>query len=200
MLQGMRDSMPALAKQKGEQAATQTCSTRARTLSRVYRKLETCGKPFAAAINGICARRRVRARARLPLPRRRRRHEDRARPARGQGRAVPRRRRHAARAAPDADARRRADDAVQGRADQGRRRAKAMNLVHARRAARRARRRPRRPGSRAAARPSQPWDEKGFKLPGGTVYSPAGMQILPAANAIYRKRDLRQLPGRRARS
>ena len=41
-----------------------------------------------------------------------------------------------------------------------------------------------------------PWDDKDFKLPGGPVYSKAGMMIFPAGNAIYPPRDLRQLSGR----
>ena len=41
-----------------------------------------------------------------------------------------------------------------------------------------------------------PWDEKGFKLPGGPVYSPAGMQILAGRQRHPPPRDLRQLSGR----
>jgi len=33
----------------------------------------------------------------------------------------------------------------------------------------------------------QPWDEKGFKVPDGVPYSPQGMQMWAAANALYRK-------------
>jgi 3-hydroxyacyl-CoA dehydrogenase/enoyl-CoA hydratase/3-hydroxybutyryl-CoA epimerase len=33
----------------------------------------------------------------------------------------------------------------------------------------------------------QPWDEKGFKIPGGPPYGAHGMQMWPAANALYRK-------------
>ncbi len=40
-----------------------------------------------------------------------------------------------------------------------------------------------------------PWDMEGYKLPSNKVHSPAGMMIWPPANAIYR-RDLGQLPGR----
>ena len=31
--------------------------------------------------------------------------------------------------------------------------------------------------------PVQPWDEKGFKLPGGKIYTPAGANLWPAASA-----------------
>ena len=33
----------------------------------------------------------------------------------------------------------------------------------------------------------QPWDEKSFRLPGGAPYSPQGLMVWPAANALYRK-------------
>ena len=66
-----------------------------------------------------CARRRLRTDAVVPLPRRRRKSEDPSRPARSQGRAVPRRRRHPAcaahRAAAGCDA-----VAAEGRGDQSR--------------------------------------------------------------------------------
>ena len=104
-------------------------------------------------------RRRLRAGARLPSPGRvgRRRHPR--RPARGQGRAVPRRRRHAARGAADAD-RRRAADAVQGRADPPADGAATWaSCTRSRRATRSSRRR--RPGSAAAARPSRPGTRRG---------------------------------------
>ena len=41
-------------KEDGEEAATKLFFERAGRLSQVYRKLETCGKPFAIAINGTC--------------------------------------------------------------------------------------------------------------------------------------------------
>jgi 3-hydroxyacyl-CoA dehydrogenase / enoyl-CoA hydratase / 3-hydroxybutyryl-CoA epimerase len=47
-------------------------------------------------------------------------------------------------------------------------------------------------------KPVQPWDEKGFKLPGGPVYSAAGAQLFPPANAIYRRETYDNYPGARA--
>ena len=44
----------------------------------------------------------------------------------------------------------------------------------------------------------QPWDEKGFKIPGGAVYSAQGAQLFPAANAIYRRETQDNYPGARA--
>ena len=46
--------------------------------------------------------------------------------------------------------------------------------------------------------PVQPWDKKGFRLPGGQVYSPAGFQLFPPANAIYRRETYDNYPGARA--
>ncbi|KZL19737.1 3-hydroxyacyl-CoA dehydrogenase NAD-binding domain-containing protein [Pseudovibrio sp. WM33] len=44
---------------------------------------------------------------------------------------------------------------------------------------------------------AQPWDKKGFKIPTGKVYSPSGMQFWPAANAIYRQNTYDNYPGAR---
>jgi len=44
----------------------------------------------------------------------------------------------------------------------------------------------------------QPWDMKGYKFPGGAVYSPAGFQLFPPANAIYRRETQDNYPGARA--
>lgn len=44
----------------------------------------------------------------------------------------------------------------------------------------------------------QPWDVKGFKFPGGKVYTPAGFQLFPPANAIYRRETQDNYPGARA--
>src|SRR6266404_5037359 len=43
-----------------------------------------------------------------------------------------------------------------------------------------------------------PWDEKGFKLPGGPVYSKAGMMMFPAGNAIFRSETYDNYPAARA--
>ena len=40
---------------------------------------------------------------------------------------------------------------------------------------------------KAGGKAMQPWDEKGFKIPGGAPYSPQGMAMWAAANALYRK-------------
>jgi 3-hydroxyacyl-CoA dehydrogenase/enoyl-CoA hydratase/3-hydroxybutyryl-CoA epimerase len=51
---------------------------------------------------------------------------------------------------------------------------------------------------KAGAKAVKPWDEKGFKLPGGPVYSKAGMMTFPAANAIYRRETYDNYPAARA--
>ena len=46
--------------------------------------------------------------------------------------------------------------------------------------------------------PVKPWDQKGYKLQGNQrIYSPAGMQFWPAANAIYRRETQDNYPGAR---
>ena len=43
-----------------------------------------------------------------------------------------------------------------------------------------------------------PWDEKGFRLPAGPVFSKAGMMMFPAGNAIYRRETYDNYPAARA--
>src|SRR6202022_855887 len=43
-----------------------------------------------------------------------------------------------------------------------------------------------------------PWDVDGFRLPGGSVYSKMGMMTFPAANAIYRRETYDNYPAARA--
>ena len=47
-------------------------------------------------------------------------------------------------------------------------------------------------------KPVQPWDEKGFKLPGGPVYSAAGANLWPPAIAILRRETYGNYPGAKA--
>jgi len=44
----------------------------------------------------------------------------------------------------------------------------------------------------------QPWDDPKFRAPSGKVFSPAGMQIWPAANAIYRRETYDNYPAAKA--
>ena len=160
----------------------------ARASRRQLRRLETLGKPGRRRDQRRRARRRPRDRAGLPPPHRRRRPEGRARPPRGHARpAARRRRRHPHRA--HARHRRRADEAAAaGPAPAARPRRKEIGPR------RRARRRPAtswsrppRRGSRPTPRRVQPWDAKGYKMPGGTPSNPTLAPNLPAFPANLRK-------------
>jgi 3-hydroxyacyl-CoA dehydrogenase/enoyl-CoA hydratase/3-hydroxybutyryl-CoA epimerase len=54
MLQSVASEYQKARQEKGEEEATKLFFERASRLSQIYRKLETCGKPFAIAINGTC--------------------------------------------------------------------------------------------------------------------------------------------------
>ena len=49
---------------------------------------------------------------------------------------------------------------------------------------------------KAGGKAKAPWDVEGFRLPGGPVYSKAGMMMFPPANAIYRRETYDNYPGR----
>src|ERR1700744_2615617 len=51
---------------------------------------------------------------------------------------------------------------------------------------------------KAGGKAIAPWDEKGYKLPGGPVYSKAGMMMFPAGNAIFRRETYDNYPAARA--
>jgi len=51
---------------------------------------------------------------------------------------------------------------------------------------------------KAGGKAVAPWDQKDFKLPGGTVYSKAGLQFFQPATAILRKETYDNYPGARA--
>ena len=48
------------------------------------------------------------------------------------------------------------------------------------------------------ANPVAPWDDKKFRAPGGAVYSPQGMMLWPAANALYRQKTYDNYDAQRA--
>ena len=54
MLQGLGATYARLAQEKGEEEAMRFFFEESRKLSLLYRRLETCGKPFAAAVHGVC--------------------------------------------------------------------------------------------------------------------------------------------------
>jgi 3-hydroxyacyl-CoA dehydrogenase / enoyl-CoA hydratase / 3-hydroxybutyryl-CoA epimerase len=184
-----------LAKSKGPEAAASALLAESRKLSLLYRRLETSGKPWAAAINGtalgggfelmLACHHRVAAlnpKTRLGLP------EVKIGLFPGAGGTT----RIARMLAPA--------DALQFllKGDQLRiERAKAMKLIDAIVP----------PADLVTsakawvkANPSAkaPWDTDGYRLPGGPVYSKAGMTTFPAANAIYRRETYDNYPAARA--
>jgi 3-hydroxyacyl-CoA dehydrogenase/enoyl-CoA hydratase/3-hydroxybutyryl-CoA epimerase len=195
MLEGMAQTYAALLKDKGEVAANQVLFDQSRRFSQVFRSIETSGKPWVAAINGLAlgggfeltlsCHYRVAAdnpKTRLGLP------EVKVGlfPGAGGTQRVPRI------VSPQ--------DAMQlllkGEAI-NLAKAKALNLIHAIvppaemiQAAK--------DWIKGGGKAIAPWDEKGFKLPGGPVFSKAGMMMFPAGNAIYRRETYDNYPAARA--
>src|SRR5947209_7351852 len=195
MIEAMNRGYTDLLAAKGEVAANQMLFDESRKSSLVFRAVETSGKPWVAAINGLAlggafeltlsCHYRVAAdnpKTRLGLP------EVKVGlfPGAGGTQRVPR-------IVPPQDA---MQWLLKGEAI-NLAKAKALNLIHAIvppaemiQAAKDWIKR----GGKAVA----PWDEKGFKLPGGPVFSKAGMMMFPAANAIYRRETYDNYPAARA--
>ena len=195
MLEGMSRTYAQLLKEKGEVVANQALFDQSRRFSQLFRSIETSGKPWVAAINGLAlgggfeltlaCHYRVAAdnpKTRLGLP------EIKVGlfPGAGGTQRVPRI------VSPQ--------DAMQlllkGEAV-NLARAKALNLIHAIvppadliKAAK--------DWIKGGGKAVAPWDEKGFKLPGGPVYSKMGMQMFPAGNAIFRRETYDNYPAARA--
>lgn len=195
MLQGLRDLYIRLAKEKGEQAAMQSFFDESRKLSLLYRKLETCGKPFATAIHGVClggafelalaCQYRVvsdDAATRVGLP------EIKVGLFPGAGGTQ-----RVARLMQTGDALQMMFKGEQVKALP----ARNTGLVHAvvPRAELVANAKE---WLKANPQAKAPWDDPKFKLPSNKVYSPAGMQIWPPANAIYRRETNDNYPAARA--
>jgi 3-hydroxyacyl-CoA dehydrogenase / enoyl-CoA hydratase / 3-hydroxybutyryl-CoA epimerase len=195
MLQSAASEYLKAKQEKGEEAATKLFFERAGRLSHVYRKLETCGKPFAVAINGTClggafelalaCHYRVIAdddKARVGLP------EIKVGLFPGAGGTQ-----RVARLMQTGDALQMLFKGEQIRPKA----AKTMNLVHEIA-----------PAGDIVAKAKTwiagggkgiaPWDEQGFRLPSGKVFSPQGMMVWPAANAIYRRETHDNYPAAKA--
>jgi 3-hydroxyacyl-CoA dehydrogenase/enoyl-CoA hydratase/3-hydroxybutyryl-CoA epimerase len=195
MLQGLGAEHARLAKAQGEDAAMRFFFEESRKLSLLYRRLETCGKPFADAVAGTClggafelalaCHYRVLANddaTRVGLP------EIKVGlfPGAGGTQRIARLMQ--------------TGDALQllFRGDQLRSlMAKNMGLAHEVA--------PRgeivekaRAWILAGGSAVAPWDVPKFKAPSGKVYSPGGMMIWPPANAIYRRETHDNYPAAKA--
>jgi 3-hydroxyacyl-CoA dehydrogenase/enoyl-CoA hydratase/3-hydroxybutyryl-CoA epimerase len=195
MLDAIGARMAEAAKAMGEEKALKEGFEASRRLSLVYRRLETCGKPFAAAINGMClggafeltlaCHYRVMAnedRARVGLP------EIKVGLFPGAGGTQ-----RVSRIMQTGDALQLLFKGEQMRPSA----AKATGLINELA-----------PKEEIVAKAKAwilaggsavaPWDVKGFKNPSGKVYSPAGMMTWPPANAIYRRETADNYPAAKA--
>src|ERR1700751_1433618 len=195
MLEGMNRRYSELLKAKGEVAANQMLFDQRRKSSLVFRAIETSGKPWVAAINGLAlggafeltlsCHYRVAAenpKTRLGLP------EIKVGlfPGAGGPHGLPR-------ILPPQDA---MQMLLKGEAV-NLAKAKQLNLIDAIVPAADMIKTAKdwiKGGSKAVA----PWDEKSFKLPGGPVFSNGGMMMFPAGNAIYRRETYDNYPAARA--
>jgi 3-hydroxyacyl-CoA dehydrogenase / enoyl-CoA hydratase / 3-hydroxybutyryl-CoA epimerase len=195
MLERMGATYADLVKNKGGEAAALYVFEESRKLSLLYRRLETGGKPWVCALNGtamgggfelaLACHQRIAAdnpKTRLGLP------EIKVGLFPGAGGTQ-----RIARMLAPADALQYLLKGDQLKLD----RAKAMKLIDAVvppadlvKAAK--------DWIKAGGKAVKPWDEKGFKLPGGPVYSKAGMMVFPPANAIYRRETYDNYPAARA--
>jgi 3-hydroxyacyl-CoA dehydrogenase/enoyl-CoA hydratase/3-hydroxybutyryl-CoA epimerase len=184
-----------MVKKQGEQAAAQMVFDESRKLSQLCRRLETSGKPWVAAINGtavgggfelcLACHHRVAAdnpKTRVGLP------EVKIGLFPGAGGTQ-----RIARMLAPADALQFLLKGEQLKVD----RAKAMklidNVVPQADLVKTAK-----DWIKAGGKAQAPWDVQDFRLPGGLVYSKAGMMTFPAANAIYRRETYDNYPAARA--
>src|SRR5579862_2907485 len=184
-----------LVKSRGELAAKAQLFDESRQASLLYRRIETCGKPWVAALNGtavgggfelaLACHRRIAAdnpKTRFGLP------EIKVGLFPGAGGTQ-----RVARMVPPAEA---LQFLLKGdQIDVAR--AKAMKLVDAvvppADLVKAAKDWIANGGSAIA-----PWDAEGFRLPGGPVHSKAGMAVFTPANALYRRETYDNYPAARA--
>jgi 3-hydroxyacyl-CoA dehydrogenase / enoyl-CoA hydratase / 3-hydroxybutyryl-CoA epimerase len=195
MLQGLGVEFEKIKRVKGEKEAMKVFFEESRRLTLLYRKLETCGKPFAAAVHGTClggafelalaCHYRVLSdsdKTRVGLP------EIKVGLFPGAGGTT-----RVARLMPTGDALQMLlkGDQIRPAA------AKSMGLVHevAPREAMVERAKAWISDGGAA---KAPWDAEGFKLPSNKVHSAPGMMIWPPANAIYRRETNDNYPAAKA--
>ncbi len=195
MLESLGRTYQAFAKELGEEQAAERFFEESRKLSLLYRRIETCGKPWVAAINGtamggglelaLACHHRIASqnpKTRLGLP------EIKVGLFPGAGGTT-----RVSRMLPPVDALQFLLKGDQLRVE----RAKAMKLIdnvvppdQLITAAK--------DWIKAGGKAKNPWDVDGFKLPGGKVWSPSGMQTFAAANALYRRETYDNYPAARA--
>ncbi|MGL5137923.1 MAG: 3-hydroxyacyl-CoA dehydrogenase NAD-binding domain-containing protein, partial [Beijerinckiaceae bacterium] len=184
-----------LLKSKGEETANTFLMESSARLTKIYRRLETCGKPFAAAIHGTClggafeltlaCQLRIASdsdKTRVGLP------EIKVGLFPGAGGTQ-----RVARLMQTGDALQMLFKGEQIKAAA----AKAMNLVHAV-APREQMVAMAKEWLKANPTAKAPWDTEGYKLPSNKVHSPAGVNIWPPANAIYRRETATNYPAGKA--
>jgi 3-hydroxyacyl-CoA dehydrogenase / enoyl-CoA hydratase / 3-hydroxybutyryl-CoA epimerase len=195
MLQASGGEYAKLMKAKGSEVANKFLFDTSAQLSLLFRKLETCGKPFAAAVHGTClggafelalsCQFRVVSdsdKTRVGLP------EVKVGLFPGAGGTQ-----RVARLMPTGDALQMLFKGDQIRAAA----AKSMNLVHAV-APREQIVQMAKDWLKANPTAKAPWDTEGYKTPSGKVYSPMGMNIWPPASAIARRETNDNYPAVRA--
>jgi 3-hydroxyacyl-CoA dehydrogenase / enoyl-CoA hydratase / 3-hydroxybutyryl-CoA epimerase len=195
MLEGLSRSFAELAASQGEEAAMTRFFEESRRWSVLCRRVETCGKPWVAALNGtalgggfelaLACHRRIAAdnpRTRVGQP------EVKVGLIPGAGGTQ-----RIARMMPPSDALQFLLKGDQVQLPRG----KAMKLIDTvvpkTDLIRTAKEWIKSGGSAKA-----PWDVDGFKLPGGPVYSKAGIMVFTPANAIYRRETYDNYPAARA--
>ena len=195
MLEGLSRGFAELAASQGEEAAMTRFFEESRRWSVLCRRIETCGKPWVAALNGTA----LGGGFELALACHRRIAADNPRTRLGQPEVK-------VGLIPGAGGTQRVarimqpSDALQFllKGDQVQLpRAKAMKLIDTvvpkADLIRTAKEWIKGGGSAKA-----PWDVDGFKLPGGPVYSKAGIMVFTPANAIYRRETYDNYPAARA--
>ena len=195
MLESIRGLYTDMVSKQGEEAAAKMVFDESRKLSQLYRRIETCGKPWVCALNGtamgggfelaLACHYRVaadEAKTRLGLP------EIKIGLFPGAGGTQ-----RVARMLQPADALQFLLKGDQLKVD----RTKAMKLIDAVVPAAELIKTAK-DWVKANSKAKAPWDTEGFRLPGGPVYSKAGMMTFPAANAIYRRETYDNYPAARA--
>src|SRR4051812_2629158 len=195
MLEKQRNDYMAVLKQKGEEAANKMVFDFSRRLSLTYRKLETSGKPWVAALNGtamggcfelaLACHHRIASdnpKTRLGLP------EIKVGLFPGAGGTQ-----RIARMMGTADALQFLLKGDQIRLDRAKTMKLVDNVVPAADLIDAAKN-----WIKSSPKSKQPWDVDGFKLPGGPIWSKMGMMTFPAANALYRKETQDNYPAARA--